>query len=342
MRWILVVILITMIIPGSEGNLRKDTLVDHEYIHDMVKQQLDLGPRIPGSPGAEAFIDWIQQQIPSPWNVQIQQFEYKNVSLSNLIVTQSESLPPILISAHWDSRAIADQDPNFFNRDKPVPGANDGASGVAGILELIKHMPAEDASKFGFLFFDAEDQGYDGIIDWDWIMGSSYFADSMTEEEVNATQALVLLDMIGDDELNIPYEKMSTDYLVDDIWAVAKNLGYDDIFLDEPGYSLIDDHIPFKSRGIPVIDIIDFQYPEWHTINDDLEHISSESIAIVVDVVLSWMKLNFFTYTTDTPTLPSSTISNAPFPSLPLFIAIIAILRYSRYAPIQWGQQKTT
>jgi len=99
----------------------------------------------------------------------------------------------------------------------------------------------------------------------------------------------VIIDMIGDANLNIPIEQNSNPALVEEIWQVAKNLGYENIFLNQPGYSMIDDHTPFLEAGIPAIDIIDFDYPYWHTTQDTPDKVSADSLEIIGETLSAWL-----------------------------------------------------
>ena len=176
-----------------------------------------------------------------------------------------------VIGAHYDTRRMADRDP--LSPDQPVPGANDGASGAAVLLELARVL---DLSKVNgdvwLVFFDAEDDGQlDG---WDWIVGSRYFVDQLADPVDYA----IIIDMIGDTDQNIYYELNSDIVLRESVWKVANRLGFSDYFISEVRYSILDDHTPFLERGIPAVDIIDFDYSSWHTIDDTSDKISSASL----------------------------------------------------------------
>lgn len=325
----------------SADNLRASSPISPDNIYTLIEEQLALGPRIPGSEGSLAFKDWITGKISSPWKIQNQTFMHKEVELNNYIITSEsqDELPPILLAAHFDSRAVANEDSDPLKRDEPVPGANDGGSGVAALIELLKHIPSSVQNMIAILLFDGEDQGSGGMEGWYWIVGSTYFAGQMTSEEVENTEALILLDMIGDDDLRLPYETNSDTGLIEQFWSLADNLGYGGTFINEPGPGLIDDHRPFEKIGIATLDIIDFTYPEWHTTNDDLDHISAENIAIVTDVLLNWLILNYASdddmssFTENTEPFNSTTEnSNITFFIIPtMIILIISIFKKSRF-----------
>ena len=320
---ILTIFLILLIVPvnaTSTNSLRNTSSVSTERIEQFVRDQLDLGPRIPGSEGSRNFRGWIENLYSSSntWEVKSQVFEYRNVTATNILIkSKGMEFPKYLIGAHYDTRARATQeDPNI-----PVPGANDGASGVAAILELSILLSRYNSSEIGFVLVDAEDQGNDGggygMDGWDWIIGSTYFVDNMSQEEKESLRYFILLDMIGNPDLKLKYEGYSTDWLKEEIWSDAATLGYEDTFIPEKGVYLIDDHKPFLNSGIPAADIIDFEsYEEWHTTHDNIDAISIDSIAIVTDVIQYFLisNLNLTEVSTTTETLHTSS-ANLSFSS---------------------------
>jgi glutaminyl-peptide cyclotransferase len=188
----------------------------------------------------------------------------------------------IIIGAHFDTRIYADEDPDPDKRTQPVPGANDGASGVAVLLELARILPVDLKQDIWLVFFDAEDNG--NIPGWDWIMGSRYFVNSLQGKP----NAAIIVDMIGDADLNIYLERGSDKELSAEIWSVAADLGYSQ-FIPFPKYNILDDHVPFLEAGIRAIDIIDFDYPYWHTTEDTLDKVSSESLEAVGETLRVWL-----------------------------------------------------
>ncbi len=216
------------------------------------------------------------------WNAEIQELQ-NGQTIKNIIGMRGDTGPLIIIGAHYDSRFIADQDPDPNLQSQAVIGANDGASGVAVLLELARTLPDNLPFRLWLVFFDAEDNG--GIEGWDWIMGSRAFVAALQEKP----EAAVIIDMIGDANLNIPIEQNSNPALIEEIWQVAKNLGYENIFLNQPGYSMIDDHTPFLEAGIPAIDIIDFDYPYWHTSQDTPDKVSAASLEIIGKTLSTWL-----------------------------------------------------
>jgi Zn-dependent M28 family amino/carboxypeptidase len=178
---------------------------------------------------------------------------------------------------------FADRDPVLANQSKPVPGANDGASGVSVLLELARILPTNLGANVWLVYFDAEDNGK--LPGGEWIIGSRAFVESLEEKP----DAVVIVDMIGDSDLNIFYEKYSDQNLSQEIWRTAARLGYEEQFIMFPRHRLIDDHLPFIQAGIQAVDIIDFDYPYWHTVSDTIDKVSADSLKVVGDVLLAWV-----------------------------------------------------
>jgi len=246
--------------------------------------QSALGPRIPGSEAHMREVDWIKNELgKEKWQVETQEGNLGGHPIQNLIAKRGTGTPWIIIGAHYDSRFFADQDLDLNNRQKPVPGANDGASGVAVLLELARVLPQEMNKEIWLVFFDAEDQG--DINGWNWILGSRYFASRLEGKP----DAVVVIDMIGDSNLNIYYETNSDPDLSKSIWESAAKVGYQKQFIPKPKYSVLDDHTPFIENGIKAADIIDFDYPYWHTIADTSDKVSPESLRAVGETLINWI-----------------------------------------------------
>ena len=248
-----------------------------------VAYQMSVGPRTIGSTAHAQVREWIAANLEDEgWQVEIQEFEQNGTVLYNIIAKRGSGTPWIILGAHYDTRLAADRDPNPDRRSDPVPGANDGASGVAVLLELSRSLPEDLNKQIWLVFFDAEDNGR--LAGWDWILGSRHFV-SMLEGQ---PQAVIIVDMIGDEDLQIYLEKNSDAGLASEIWDQAGGLGYDQ-FIPEYRYQILDDHTPFLEAGIPAVDIIDFDYPYWHTTGDTFERVSAESLDAVGETILSWI-----------------------------------------------------
>lgn len=250
-----------------------------------VLAQMQMGPRTPGSEAHQQAVEYIQAELKKAgWKVEIQQTERMGHPVQNIIAKRGSGSPWVIFGAHYDSRLVADEDPVFADQSMPVPGADDGASGVAVLLEMARVLPKTSDKQVWLVFIDAEDQGR--IAGWDWILGARAFAESLKSKPT----AVVIIDMIGDSNLNIYREKSSDKAITDAIWNTATKLGYADQFINEEKYSILDDHLPFLELGIPAIDIIDFDYPYWHTTTDTYDKISSSSLAVVGNTLITWLE----------------------------------------------------
>lgn len=260
-----------------------------------LEAQCAFGPRPPGSENLTLCGDYIISVLEGlAWPVTTQTWTFMDVPLRN-IMAGAVIAPRYVLLAHYDTRPIADYDPVPENRTKPILGANDGASGVAALLELAAVLPEIAKNSIALLFVDAEDSG--NVNNWPWIVGSTHYVNSLTFVQRANIQAAILLDMMGDADLQLKREQSSTQELVDAIWSIAENLNYGDEFLNEPGFLILDDHRPFLDAGIPAIDIIDFDYPYWHTLADTPDKCSPASLEAVGRVVEEFIQIQLFTPT---------------------------------------------
>lgn len=244
-----------------------------------------MGPRIPGTEGHARIQEWITAELAETgWQVEIQQSEALGHPIENIVARRTDEPPELILGAHYDTRIFADRDPDPAQTTNHVPGANDGASGVAVLLELARTLPKETTPVW-LVFFDAEDNGY--IEGWDWILGSREFV----KRNPVQPRAVVIVDMIGDADLNIYKERNSNPILNDSIWQVAEDLGHADKFIPEYNHTITDDHTPFLEAGIPAVDIIDFDYPYWHTVQDTPDKVSGESLQAVGETLQAWVML---------------------------------------------------
>jgi len=256
---------------------------DSSRAYADVATQVAFGPRIPGTDGHTKIEAWIYAELESAgWMVEVQDTERLGHPIHNIIAKRNTATPQIILGAHYDTRMVADNDPDPAKQTEPVPGANDGASGVALLLELARSLPKDTTSTW-LVFFDTEDNGR--IKGWDWILGSRAFAEEMQVRP----QAVVVVDMIGDADLNIYLERNSNVGIRTEIWSTAAKLGYSKQFINQEKFSMEDDHTPFLEAGIPAVDLIDFDYPYWHTTQDTPDKVSAKSLQAVGDTLLHWV-----------------------------------------------------
>ena len=284
---------------GCQSNVPR---FDEDHAFSYLVAQCDFGPRNPGSDGYYACLDYLITELDKSANeIILQDFSYqeqrynKRYNLENIVARFNPDAEfQTVISAHWDTRPWADQEDLRQDRDQPIIGANDGASGVAILLELAKIM-GENPPPIGvnLVFFDGEDLGVPGENET-YCQGSRFFAKNLP---IPRPDEAINLDMVGDKQLVLPIERYSLEYhpkLVRHLWDRAKDMGLD-AFIGRVDYAIYDDHIPLNEiAGIPSINIIDFKYPNsyanfWHTLNDIPENCSEESLGQVGDLMVDYI-----------------------------------------------------
>ena len=274
---------------------RPKTAFDGARALEYARAQVNFGPRIPGSPGHRRAGDWIVQQMRTRADTVIVQ-EWTHVTaagdslpMRNIIARyRPRETSRVLFLAHWDTRPISDEAFNLADRQMPVPGANDGASGV-GLLVAVGDVLKATPPQYGvdLLFVDGEDYG-DFAKNQDVLIGSTYFAANPPDASYRPLFG-VLWDMIGDADLRIlqeQYSMQSAPEVVARVWRTAEELGYDDIFVQRAGQAITDDHVPLLRAGMRVIDVIDYEYPFHHRPTDTMDKISARSLQVVGDVAV--------------------------------------------------------
>ena len=270
--------------------------------YNFIGTQLEFGFRIPGAQPHTNCADWIRDQLnDSVDSVITQTFSVQETECQNILGKINDNLSQIFIlGAHWDSRAIADRDPVVQNRSEPVPGANDGGSGVAVLLELARvlyHNRNEINSQIWLLLLDAEDQGSGGLPGWNWCEGSTEFTSEIDEFYNSSTENItgfLLLDMVGGTDLVFIEETSSSNDMQAAIFNEGQELGYGTAFPSNPKrMTITDDHIAFVNIGIPSVDlIINFIDGPWeyhHTQSDNLDNIDEYSLEITGRTVESFI-----------------------------------------------------
>ena len=254
-----------------------------------LEKQCEFGPRVPGTTvHKETGIYLFAELEKYADEVAFQPFDFRHqnrtIQMNNILARFGEgSGGKILLAAHWDTRPFADRDPNPANRNTPILGANDGASGVAILLEIARVLKSKPPPiQIIIVLFDGEDYGRTVST---MFLGSTYFAENMGRWEADFG---ILLDMVGDRALSLPMERYSWNAardLTEAIWQRAEELGLP-AFQRRLGPAIMDDHLPLIQSGVPTIDIIDFDYPHWHTVEDTPDKCSAESLDIVGRLVL--------------------------------------------------------
>ncbi len=266
------------------------------------QKQVDFGPRVPESNAHRQCAEWIINTCKRLGaQVSIQQApvtlaDGKKINCKNIIasVTGTDSLHKVVVMAHYDTRPWADQDPNTNRREEPILGANDGASGVAIMLEMLRNTVSKDKS-IDFVFVDVEDMGKRNS-DKDWCLGSELWSQWAKESGYHADYG-ILLDMVGAEGATFAKEAYSMRYapaVTSGIWHLAKQIGHGDIFRETTLGAITDDHEKVNLiAGIPMADVI--QYDEhgfgyyWHTHADDMRNISTQTLQAVGETVLTYI-----------------------------------------------------
>ena len=280
----IIITIIILIGYTTYKNLTKQTnSFDGSRALQNAAYQVSLGPRTMGSNAHAQVVTWIDAQLKKMgWTTDIQTSTWNSQPIQNIIARRGQGHPWIILGAHYDCRFIADKDPDPNKRSLPVLGANDSASGVAVLLELARVLPYKNKPQVWMVFFDAEDNY--NIPGWEGNLGSSAFVHKLNDKP----DEVIIIDMIGDSDLNIYYELNSDQKISIEIWKQAAELGYKQ-FIPIEKYRIIDDHVPFLEMSIPAVDIIDFDYPYWHTTMDTLDKISSASLQAVGDTLQKWI-----------------------------------------------------
>jgi len=313
-----IVALLAVTACGAKGNKPADAAhavrTSNEFNTDSamsyIRQQLAFGPRIPGTETARKTGDWIVARLRATADTVLEQkwthtlANGKPLPMRNIFARfKPNAKDRVLYVTHWDTRPVADEESDPAKAKLPMPGANDGASGVAllmAVADALKKAPPNTG--VDLLFVDGEDWGTFGP-DVDVLIGSTYFAQHLPTPGYSPTFG-VLWDMIGDADLNIYQEVTSAQTapeVVQKVWGTAKDLGYEQYFIPEAKVPWTDDHIPLIKAGLKVIDVIDGDYGPrdasgalttnyHHTLQDTIDHVSAKSMKIVGDVAIALLR----------------------------------------------------
>tara|TARA_X000001036_G_scaffold440021_1_gene493786 strand:+ start:1316 stop:2518 length:1203 start_codon:yes stop_codon:yes gene_type:complete len=263
---------------------------DGSVANESVQFQTSLGPRLPGSAASSELRESIKSNL-TGWDITEKTHHVNGMTLTNLFATWNQGAGSnVMFAAHYDTRHKGDRDSNVSMRDKPILGANDGASGVAVLIELARHIPAMNLSHEVTLFFtDGEDQGDDHST---YVLGAKAWAENLSQQDADKIESFILVDMIGDSDLNLRKTKQGNDTLWNRTENTIRHIDEvcdlnDSSYFNFEDYDFVyDDHVPAHEMGIPAIDIIDIRFGEgaeawgghWHTHNDTADKVSAESL----------------------------------------------------------------
>lgn len=282
---------------------------DPDSAYAFIQEQVDFGPRVPGTAAHTACADWMVAKLKGYGATVIEQtatvtvFNGRKLPLRNIIASwNTQAKERILLLAHYDTRPFADKDDE--RKNEPIPGANDGGSGVGVLLEIARHLSAKQHGPgVDMLFTDVEDHGQpSGAMTMDentvdtWALGSQYFSKNPHVAGYTARFG-ILLDMCGARDARFFREAISMRYapaVVGKVWKTGAALGHGGRFVQETRYFVgTDDHVPINERlRIPTIDIIEYNAgtgnfpPSWHTHDDDMDVIDRATLGVVGGTVL--------------------------------------------------------
>lgn len=252
--------------------------------------QVGFGPRVPGTPGHAAQLAWMTEFLRARADtVALDEFVHETsdgvrLEMTNVFARfRPELRDRVLVLAHWDTRPTADQETDPASRARPIPGANDGASGTAVLLELANVLSSNSPPVgVDLLFVDGEDYG---PFEPDMYLGAKRFA---ARNPGYRPLYGLLLDMVADQNPLFPIEGNSREMapeVVERVWRMAEEIGHGATFVRRGGITVEDDHIPLNRAGIRTIDIIDFDYAHWHRLSDDLPNVAPRGLGVVGEVV---------------------------------------------------------
>ncbi|MFN2431208.1 MAG: M28 family peptidase [Gemmatimonadota bacterium] len=273
---------------------------DGQAAFELLERQVAFGPRVPNTAAHDSLLQFLSGYLRERADsVQVHAFEHVAVEgdtlrLANVLASfEPQARSRILLTAHWDTRPVAEKDPDPNRRGDPIPGANDGASGVAVLLQVadvIAREPLPEGYGVDLLFLDGEDYGHDprtfATRTEDMYLGAREFA--RTHASYRPLFG-ILLDLVGDADPLFLQEGYSVDYapeVVQRVWRAAREIGYEEYFEERPMGYVTDDHVFLNQAGIRTIDLIDFDYPAWHTHADTPEQVSARTLDMVGEVLL--------------------------------------------------------
>ncbi len=296
-------ILATLAVAAALGGCARETApppreFEASKAFEYLRTQVGFGTRIPNTPPHERMAAWLDSLLRVRADTLIVQ-SWTHVTaagdslpLRNFVARfNPRATTRILFLAHWDTRPRSDG-PNSKNSKAPVPGANDGASGVAvllGVADALKREPP--AIGVDLLFDDGEDYGDFNQHPADVLIGARYYA--AHQPPGPTPKYAVLFDLVADKDLQIYQEGNSltgAPEVVELVWSTARKLGKQGVFIPSSKHTLTDDHVELQKAGIKAIDVVDFDYPAWHTPDDTIDKVSAASLQVVGDVAMALIR----------------------------------------------------
>lgn len=293
----------------SGSVIKSPATFDSDSAYAYVARQVAMGPRIPGTRANAECAEYIRTELMrhgadtvTEQRATVTAYNGDRLPINNLMGRFNTEAPArILLVAHYDTRPWADSDSEQINHLEPVPGANDGASGVGVILEIARHLSVnKPAIGVDMLLVDAEDYGQSsGFSNHDetWALGTQYWTEHMPYTQDNMPRYAILLDMVGGIDAKFHREYFSNNYarnIVDKVWGIAARSGYSDRFVNLDGGAVVDDHLYLNRAGIPAIDIVESKNevtksfsPTWHTVDDNMDNIDRSSLKAAGQTVLN-------------------------------------------------------
>lgn len=286
---------LVLLLPACRARENADVSFDEQGAYRYLVAQCDLGPRVPDTEAHQKALEMLTSHFAAlGLTVSVADFQIKDpysndtLRLANIVAKfNPQQRNRLLFCAHWDSRPRSEMDSDPAKRALPLSGANDGASGVAVLMQAAEQLVKSKSERgVDFVLFDGEDWGKPGDPD-NYCLGSQQFARSA---DASIYDYAVLLDMVGDREQRFLQEEFSLRYqpkLVERVWTRAAELGFAAQFPAQVSPAIQDDHVPLLAASIRAIDLIDFDYPSWHTTHDTPDKCSPESLGRVGKLVLS-------------------------------------------------------
>ena len=275
-------LLLSLALLGGAAVVAAEPTFDGKAAFRDLERLVAIGPRPAGSPGGQRAREYIVGELKKLAGVQVQlkpfdaETPHGRLSMANIVAVLPGRRPDVvMVAGHYDTK---------YFKDFRFVGANDGGSSTALLLELARRLAARPRDYTHWLvWFDGE-EARESWTERDSLYGSRRLAAELARAK-RLPRALILVDMIGDRDLNIRRESYSAPWLTDIVWDAAARLGYGRHFLRDP-MPVEDDHVPFLKLGVPATLLIDFDFPPWHTADDTLDKVSAESLTIVGNVVL--------------------------------------------------------